>query len=108
MRGSQGLDAKHIGNLGIIPAHAGLTLQAATSISGGRDHPRACGAHSSNQPPMSAGEGSSPRMRGSHEVTRLIQPVLGIIPAHAGLTYHMFRPKNLQRDHPRACGAHRA
>ena len=71
---------------GIIPAHAGLTIRYSTYVSMTWDHPRACGAHGESFALNTSMRGSSPRMRGSHEVTRLIQPILGIIPAHAGLT----------------------
>ena len=51
-----------------------------------RDHPRACGEHSSRcaRPPV----------------------VCGIIPAHAGNTGHDLRSWRHHRDHPRACGEH--
>ena len=32
--------------LGIIPAHAGLTVHVSINFLFARDHPRACGAHS--------------------------------------------------------------
>ena len=71
---------------GIIPAHAGLTRIERFQQKPGGDHPRACGAHSSeiyNQFPV---EGSSPRMRGSPEAGKPKIEAAGIIPAHAGLT----------------------
>ena len=71
-----------------------------------RDHPRACGAHTQSIWGPVAGWGSSPRMRGSqgHNGKCLLR--LGIIPAHAGLTYFFKITKRCIRDHPRACGAH--
>ena len=45
-------------------------------------------------------------MRGSRPEYGLSHPLEGIIPAGAGLTIPHFQPKNLQRDHPRGCGAH--
>ena len=107
MRGSLDVARPFVAARGIIPAHAGLTLclfKAAT-ISG--DHPRACGAH----PLMTSSEflekGSSPRMRGSRLHERLYSAVIGIIPAHAGLTTCATWAGSSARDHPRACGAHR-
>ena len=92
---------------GIIPAHAGLTSSSRIRARLSWDHPRACGAHSVPLASGSRTEGSSPRMRGSLTKKIYFNDEFGIIPAHAGLTYHMFSGKNLQRDHPRACGAHR-
>ena len=106
MRGSQ-VAAGHLGVLlGIIPAHAGLT--DVTYVFWGRngDHPRACGAHVNgvNEPGLYSG--SSPRMRGSLGRLKGHTAVVGIIPAHAGLTGHCGRSVDACGDHPRACGAH--
>ena len=65
MRGSHRSDIYHREVPGIIPAHAGLTLLTWTTMRRVGDHPRACGAHLSGRPDRGAGEGSSPRMRGS-------------------------------------------
>ena len=45
-------------------------------------------------------------MRGSHDDTVTEKRTLGIIPAHAGLTYSSFFRRPRTWDHPRACGAH--
>ena len=45
MRGSHRLLEYATVNLGIIPAHAGLTHYCCRPSSASRDHPRACGAH---------------------------------------------------------------
>ena len=50
--------------------------------------------------------GSSPRMRGSPAWSDARRTGSGIIPAHAGLTTSTAAWPSLQRDHPRACGAH--
>ena len=71
---------------GIIPAHAGLTGCRLAGKYAPGDHPRACGAHQDMMERIERGEGSSPRMRGSHEQDRQRANVSGIIPAHAGLT----------------------
>ena len=86
MRGSLLLISYSQPLVGIIPASAGLTSDAAFVVDDGKDHPRECGAHlytaDIKQPEM----GSSPRVRGSPLaiITRRIAP--GIIPASAGLT----------------------
>ena len=93
-------------NLGIIPAHAGLTsLQKMPAIPA-RDHPRACGAHCRQGMSERRAEGSSPRMRGSLKRRELDVNENRIIPAHAGLTSRMHAPSFFDGDHPRACGAH--
>ena len=73
---------------------------------GKRDHPRACGAHSVIAIYVTPYWGSSPRMRGSRELSCEMVGVLGIIPAHAGLTPKRIVRTVLPWDHPRACGAH--
>ena len=106
MRGSLfGSLCKHILK-GIIPAHAGLTLTKVARILDLRDHPRACGAHPLLTTSSTVSRGSSPRMRGSHGFCDADVRVMGIIPAHAGLTRKKKALKYGDRDHPRACGAH--
>ena len=107
MRGSLRHNDEHARQSGIIPAHAGLTGPHTLASTLGRDHPRACGAHPMEFSNLQVGEGSSPRMRGSHERHRLMPHDAGIIPAHAGLTRPRDQPGRPPRDHPRACGAHR-
>ena len=65
MRGS--LDVVQVERVvrGIIPAHAGLTVEVANKMRVSRDHPRACGAHHLFGLPQIGQKGSSPRMRGS-------------------------------------------
>ena len=91
---------------GIIPAHAGLTAFQRHGEHRLWDHPRACGAHVSTCSRVSHDMGSSPRMRGSLAIAARSASRSGIIPAHAGLTPSRFPSRILQRDHPRACGAH--
>ena len=106
MRGSPIPPGQRIASRGIIPAHAGLTLHHCSSHCHYRDHPRACGAHSSTPTLWSSGVGSSPRMRGSLLASPCTGARTGIIPAHAGLTGGSIEKSNFSRDHPRACGAH--
>ena len=106
MRGSPSALAICALSEGIIPAHAGLTCRRSGWPKCQRDHPRACGAHVPFFSTAAMASGSSPRMRGS-----LFEPVqqlsvAGIIPAHAGLTDFPVVQRCINRDHPRACGAH--
>ena len=92
--------------IGIIPAHAGLTIEARLAFNSPRDHPRACGAHFLLSQTCDIIEGSSPRMRGSPSMSASSVQCNGIIPAHAGLTHPAVCLRGSRRDHPRACGAH--
>ena len=106
MRGS--LERMHwrVDDLGIIPAHAGLTCRQAPLHCRRGDHPRACGAHCDAWRKMATSTGSSPRMRGSQQTVGIEKHGTGIIPAHAGLTLKRRQIITAVRDHPRACGAH--
>ena len=65
MRGSPDLELALEDAVGIIPAHAGLTVRSLSIFMIEWDHPRACGAHGNRLEDVVAQEGSSPRMRGS-------------------------------------------
>ena len=87
MRGSRFLLLEVVNNVGIIPAHAGLTESLYHAIYNLI--------------------GSSPRMRGSQTFPFYTLLLIGIIPAHAGLTSRRIRATIAGWDHPRACGAHK-
>ena len=106
MRGSHCFKNSFALDTGIIPAHAGLTSLQINSNGRTGDHPRACGAHVGGIRNFSPLAGSSPRMRGSPPSIRVTRIIIGIIPAHAGLTCHARKVVIFMRDHPRACGAH--
>ena len=72
---------------GVIPAHAGSTAWECGETTPRRDHPRACGEHSSATRARPPRTGSSPRMRGALDGWISYEDVDGIIPAHAGSTY---------------------
>ena len=107
MRGTLDVQQTAAGGVGIIPAHAGNTQPLPLGHPVLRDHPRACGEHTSSLFSTSACRGSSPRMRGTL-IPSFRRPVLmRIIPAHAGNTGGVNNYNNPTRDHPRACGEHR-
>ena len=106
MRGSPEIKSLREELEGIIPAHAGLTRIRMLGAASARDHPRACGAHAVKRVLEAYEAGSSPRMRGSRLHFMGRQYLLGIIPAHAGLTCQTVICQRRARDHPRACGAH--
>ena len=106
MRGSRRITSREAREVGIIPAHAGLTVPVGGLGTTNGDHPRACGAHDLLDRADFAGQGSSPRMRGSLRLLQGCHSLQGIIPAHAGLTQIRLRCRRSSWDHPRACGAH--
>ena len=71
MRGSPSVCGESRDGLGIIPAHAGLTILTSRLERRKRDHPRACGAHYRSSILGFTLEGSSPRMRGSLQFDEL-------------------------------------
>ena len=107
MRGSLTLPLVVLDEVGIIPAHAGLTRAVQQQSPRRRDHPRACGAHLYSRTQRICILGSSPRMRGSLVLGAAAMAGIGIIPAHAGLTESCSDFGSSIWDHPRACGAHR-
>ena len=106
MRGTHVLTIWDWASKGIIPAHAGNTDFDVYNILLDRDHPRACGEHTSSIKVAYQDEGSSPRMRGTRRRNVIVIGLLGIIPAHAGNTPRLHLPAAPNGDHPRACGEH--
>ena len=86
MRGTRKRLSFHQVHIGIIPAHAGNTLNILREYDSRGDHPRACGEHRSRERRVGAIRGSSPRMRGTRSITPNPFANAGIIPAHAGNT----------------------
>ena len=70
------------------------------------DHPRVCGEHNTGVYALSDCTGSSPRMRGTLCLLRLLIAATGIIPAYAGNTKGRSESKDGTGDHPRVCGEH--
>ena len=92
----------------IIPAHAGQTNSVPAKRSSHADHPRACGANVMVPSACMLMVGSSPRMRGKRHPPSPCNPVMRIIPAHAGQTVSNSSRTSARSDHPRACGANPA
>ena len=91
---------------GIIPACAGSTTCVSWREYWPRDHPRMCGEHFHAVEQDGAERGSSPHVRGAHNLTVDSVQNIGIIPACAGSTFHWFAVRSALRDHPRMCGEH--
>ena len=106
VRGSLYSDTPAKNAVGIIPAGAGLTYSELWVSCWCWDHPRGCGAHTTQSTRRMSRAGSSPRVRGSRLSRTRARTALGIIPAGAGLTLLSGFRQRIQRDHPRGCGAH--
>ena len=91
---------------GITPAHAGLTPSDLLRWCLSWDHPRACGAYLLLLLFGLLLLGSPPRMRGLRGAGGAGGVMIGITPAHAGLTCLRVLNSEPSRDHPRACGAY--
>ena len=91
---------------GIIPACAGNTRSRPPQTRCPRDHPRVCGEHFDHKGETLPAQGSSPRVRGTHQHDRVRGHDRGIIPACAGNTPPMATRAPLMGDHPRVCGEH--
>ena len=106
LRGTPARMSRAFSGVGIIPALAGNTWARRPMIAGSRDHPRACGEHTSPRWSLIFSLGSSPRLRGTHCESHPEGHRSGIIPALAGNTALMGCWCSFWGDHPRACGEH--
>ena len=92
---------------GLIPAHAGKTLNDASSELSPAAHPRSRGEN--KLAPLNADLplGSSPLTRGKRHTERQHTLRVGLIPAHAGKTPPERGRRGLQTAHPRSRGENR-
>ena len=91
MRGLRRVYAVTCRRIGITPAHAGLTKSRRIGRETAGDHPRACGAYKAETISDEGSSGSPPRMRGLQCIVRNAHEIVGITPAHAGLTREKIR-----------------
>ena len=71
---------------GLIPAHAGKTVDRAQRRETLRAHPRSRGENNGKNAALEIREGSSPLTRGKHRAEATERRERGLIPAHAGKT----------------------
>ena len=90
----------------IIPARAGSTFRQGRAHLPARDHPRSCGEHARYWQTCRPEEGSSPLVRGAHDIRVHDMRQTGIIPARAGSTSSAKWWTASMWDHPRSCGEH--
>ena len=89
---------------GLIPAHAGKTIDVSAIRLSMWAHPRACGENAQPSAHTSQRQGSSPRMRGKPTMNPNQALSVRLIPAHAGKTELLLSAGVSRRAHPRACG----
>ena len=106
MRGAPSIPKASIMARRIIPADAGSTDRCRRIGLAHRDHPRRCGEHGDRPLHQRRGAGSSPQMRGAHNVASRMEFARGIIPADAGSTGQQHQWRHSREDHPRRCGEH--
>ena len=106
MRGAHHGPPADLNRIRIIPADAGSTAPAAGIGAGRWDHPRRCGEHGDVTLMESNQRGSSPQMRGAHNIIPIVVQNVRIIPADAGSTARLIPYHLIVKDHPRRCGEH--
>ena len=88
MRGKRGVVIGVFLKMRNIPAYAGKTFGWTVSAAQQPEHPRVCGENSYNCSGNRRRRGTSPRMRGKHELALKMRFELRNIPAYAGKTVH--------------------
>jgi len=84
MRGTASRQHEHATHCRFIPAHAGNRVASRGQRTSKSVHPRACGEQHSSWVSFRGICGSSPRMRGTGDVSKLPGRLVRFIPAHAG------------------------
>ncbi len=105
-RGTRAEDQRRQERLRFIPARAGNTRTAAQRILTNSVHPRASGEHDVLEVAGPAGDGSSPRERGTRHPQARARLRDRFIPARAGNTLLLTAAFNPTPVHPRASGEH--
>ena len=93
-----------VGLDGLIPAHAGKTIDARPRGPLMRAHPRSRGENSTSDEKPARGMGSSPLTRGKRADPCLAGDRGRLIPAHAGKTLSTGCPRQWTQAHPRSRG----
>ena len=92
---------------GLIPACAGKTSCARSTLELCGAHPRVCGENLGGALGSLGGMGSSPRVRGKLKISRVLVSIPGLIPACAGKTVFGVGDCGGEEAHPRVCGENR-
>ena len=106
LRGTPGRTGALPAPIRFIPAPAGNTNRRSRCRSTTSVHPRACGEHIDLDAAEPADNGSSPRLRGTHQQLPQRRVLHRFIPAPAGNTTTPSGGRSATTVHPRACGEH--
>ena len=87
-RGKLVVREQRASSLGLIPAHAGKTPRRGRPRAGTWAHPRSRGENGTSTTTRATVAGSSPLTRGKRSGVVRPSPRRGLIPAHAGKTFH--------------------
>ena len=105
-RGLPGKASRRASRARIIPARAGFTRSPHSTGRPRTDHPRSRGVYPSRAPNRILDPGSSPLARGLPDAQVIEIAVHRIIPARAGFTGRLTRPRPSGADHPRSRGVY--
>ena len=94
----------HRDDCGLIPAHAGKTMEVVVNVAMGEAHPRSRGENIITDANPLSRHGSSPLTRGKRLLRSRISPRPGLIPAHAGKTTLLICGLRSSWAHPRSRG----
>ena len=103
-RGKLALDFLSPHSVGLIPAHAGKTIDCICGKGLCRAHPRSRGENCDSSRGHARESGSSPLTRGKPHGWTDRRRAPGLIPAHAGKTSRGWRGQPSARAHPRSRG----
>ena len=106
MRGTPELFRVGVVGQRFIPAGAGNTVKPTARTIMAAVHPRWCGEHVTDSHSTTSYTGSSPLVRGTHQVLRVRWSCVRFIPAGAGNTIHSCHQILPSAVHPRWCGEH--
>ena len=103
-RGKHHLSAREISRDGLIPAHAGKTMEDQAHRAESAAHPRSRGENCRDSWSRSSLRGSSPLTRGKQRGLRWCPSLPRLIPAHAGKTTILLTWVQGPAAHPRSRG----
>ena len=106
-RGKQFPSGLIAARVGLIPAHAGKTIDGLSFQWGREAHPRSRGENAGCSRARIRDMGSSPLTRGKLRAVAGGRPGRGLIPAHAGKTVRRPPPTSPPGAHPRSRGENR-
>ena len=89
-----------------IPTPVGNTLTSNRRPVHITVHPHACGEHATNCDVTLPGDGSSPRLWGTHKLIFVLIVCRRFIPTPVGNTSRQLLPPKPRTVHPHACGEH--